>query len=282
MPVLSRGPKGRGSSVVVSERGGEPEAYAARLDPLGGLAHGAKHHVELCDMLDELGARAGLVRAVEGDDVGIEIADPLDPENTGPGIGEAHRHLVVAIEPGLEILDVEDQPLVRPFGRALLADRLLLHLGGKGRGFGRVRLAGLGVGRAAAAIVAFSGHLEPRLACQSHAPSSRLVRLARPECQRLRQCAMASTRARLYSPAPISRRKSVVKHSVAVCGSARNASSRSSAETWFSMSCAARNGRPVNGSPCPGRASWVSVRWGRSARWLVSQSATGSASGSVA
>ena len=65
---------------------------------------------------------AGAVGAVEGHDVGVEIADAFDLEHAGVAAGEAHRDLVFIVELFLEILDVEDQPLIGPFRRAFVLE----------------------------------------------------------------------------------------------------------------------------------------------------------------
>ncbi len=78
---------------------------------------------KLADMLDQLRARPGIVPAVEGDDVRVEIAQPLDPQHAGIVSGKAHGDFLRRVELFLEPLYVEDQPLIGPLRRAFLGQR---------------------------------------------------------------------------------------------------------------------------------------------------------------
>lgn len=63
--------------------GGQPKADAAGGLFLPDMGHGAQRHVQLRDMLHQLHLLSGLIAAIEGDQIGVEIAQPLDPQHPG-------------------------------------------------------------------------------------------------------------------------------------------------------------------------------------------------------
>ena len=65
-----------------------------------------QHDVELADVLDQLGARAIVCGAVEGQDIGIEISEAFNPNHTRLAAGEAEGDLFVFVQLLFEILDV--------------------------------------------------------------------------------------------------------------------------------------------------------------------------------
>ncbi len=139
-------------------------------------------------MLHELDPRAGLVAAIERYDIGVEVTKPLDPQHTGAGIGKAHRNFVFVIKGLLEVLNIKNQPLIGPFSRTFLFDRLFCDGGRQRFLFRRGGTIGGSVDRAAAGYRAHLGDLGrgfdlvahvDLFVCHSHAPSSRRLRVTR-------------------------------------------------------------------------------------------------------
>ena len=129
------------------------------------LLHGAQRDGKLGDMLDQLGLGPHLIAAVEGDDVGVEIADPLDPQDARLIPGKTHGDLLRGIKLLFEVADIKDQPVMRPFG-------------------GAFRLFGL-------------CHRLGHIRCfQFQAPPSDRERKTSPRCKRQFRCATDSTSAK--------------------------------------------------------------------------------------
>ena len=95
-------------------------------------------------MLDHLRLRPRRIDAVEGYDVRIEEPDAHDVNGASVAAGETHADLVLGIELFFELLDVENHPLIGPFGGGFLFLRAAGHAGGQGRALRRRLLRAFG------------------------------------------------------------------------------------------------------------------------------------------
>mmetsp|Transcript_29398 Transcript_29398/g.57409 ORF Transcript_29398/g.57409 Transcript_29398/m.57409 type:complete len:809 (-) Transcript_29398:1054-3480(-) len=104
----------------------------AKPDPVGRIRlhrlwQGAQHNVQLRDMLHQLGLGPGRITAIKRHDIRVEISHPLDAQHACVTAGKAHGHLVLIVEALFEILEVHNDALIGPAGRAFLFHRRLSH-----------------------------------------------------------------------------------------------------------------------------------------------------------
>ena len=109
---------GRGHATLF-QRFGQTEPDAVRFFVLRLFRGGAQHHVQLADMLNQLGLSPGRVCPIKCQDIRREKADALYPHYAHVAAGKAHADFMFAIQLFFKVLDIKHQPFIGPFRRRL-------------------------------------------------------------------------------------------------------------------------------------------------------------------